>query len=149
MTKTKRIESVAKLAESAELDAAKELAVGQRQMDTAQAQLHQLMSYREEYLLRMREVGKQGMSIGQMQGYQAFISRLDLGIEEQKLKVDRARMALEQKKSQWQSRHMRSQAMDKVLTQCQQKERVLLNKREQKETDERAQRRGGVALLDD
>ncbi|MEW5756511.1 MAG: flagellar export protein FliJ [Pseudomonadota bacterium] len=149
MTKTKRIESVAKLAESAEMDAAKELAISQRQLDTAQAQLHQLMSYREEYLLRMREVGKQGMSIGQMQGYQAFISRLDLGIEEQRLKVDRARVALEQKRGQWQSRHMRSQAMDKVLSQYQQKERLLLNKRDQKDTDERGQRYSGVALLDD
>lgn len=140
MTKSQRINPILKLAEKREQDAARALGGSQHRLLEHQQRLDQLLSYREEYAQRMQEHGVQGITVSQMQGYQTFLSRLDAGIREQQYVLSSAMQEVDRCRSAWQATHIRSQALDKVQLRYLAEEVKVQDKRDQKDSDERALR---------
>lgn len=147
MKKSKRLEPIVKLAENEEMSAARALAECQNRLGAQQARLSQLIAYRKDYIDRMQTQGAAGMQVAQMLSYQRIIAQLDRGITEQSRIVDNARAELEQMKQRWLESRTRTQSMDLVREQHLRQELKQDQRREQKESDERAQRMGSAAPM--
>lgn len=148
MTKSQRMQPILKIAAQREQDASRALGASQRQLLEQQERLQQLQAYRVEYASRMHAQGAHGISASQIQGYQAFLARLDAGISEQEYVLMRAVADMEHKKDAWQSTHIRTQALDKVQVKYHQEETLVITKREQKDTDDYALRLFSSVLTD-
>ncbi len=139
MKKSARMASIVKVAESDEQRAAQALGKSQQQLDVHRERLEQLVDYRSEYVKQLQERASGGISVSQIQSYRAFISQLDLGIEEQHKVIDNMQLDVESKRQEWFARRSQTQAMDKVMSKYHYQEQLLEGKRDQKESDERAQ----------
>lgn len=140
MTKSQRMNPLLKLAERNEQQAARALGVSQQAVQTHEQQLVLLLNYRQEYAERMQSHGSRGMSVTQMQGYQSFLARLDEGIREQRHVLLRAQEEFEHQRRLWQQSHIRTQSLDKVKLRYLAEEVRVQERKDQKDTDERAQR---------
>jgi flagellar FliJ protein len=138
MTKSERLKPLVKVAESKEKNAAKELGECVRIVQERQQRLDQLKQYRQEYAVRFQQEGASGISAQKMNDYRAFIVRLDAGIKEQERLVIEAQRLLEDKKSFWHSKRSRTKALDNAVSRYRTDELRAVERREQRESDERA-----------
>jgi flagellar protein FliJ len=145
MVKSKRIKPIADLARDSEREAAKALGAALQRLNESREQLQQLHAYREEYAQRLQQTGQQGMSAQQLNEYRHFITKIGAAIESQTTVVEQAQAALEEKKKFWFAKRGRSKALDSVLDHYLDDEKKQLEKREQREQDDRAGRSGGKA----
>jgi len=140
MTKSKRLKPVSEIADAKERDAARYMGAQQEILDRHKNKLTELIKYRAEYAEKMVAVGGTGISAGQMQDYSSFIRRLDEAIVFQRSQIELAVRQLEVKQREWRVMHTRSEALNKVVSRYQTAEIREQDKREQNESDERAQR---------
>lgn len=140
ITKSKRLKPISEIAEAKERDAARHMGTQQGVLNKHQSKLVELVKYRSEYTKKMVTAGGQGISAGQMRDYSHFICRLDEAIVFQRSQIELAIRQLEVKQREWQVMHTRSEALNKVVSRYQTAEIREQDKREQKESDERAQR---------
>ena len=139
LKKSVRMASVAKIAESDEQKAAQALGECQQKLEVCRDRLEQLVGYRSEYLSAFNEKAGHGISINQMQRFRSFISQLDHGIEEQQRAIGDAQLEVELKRQEWFGKRTKTKAMGKVVEQHRYQEQLIAGKRDQKESDERAQ----------
>ena len=140
MTKSKRLKPVSEIADAKERDAARYMGAQQEVLDRHKNKLTELIKYRAEYAEKMVAAGGSGISAGQMQDYSSFIRRLDEAIVFQRSQIELAVRQLEIKQREWRVTHTRSEALNKVVSRYQTAEVREQDKREQNESDERAQR---------
>jgi flagellar FliJ protein len=144
MVNSKRFKPIADLARDSEREAAKALGAALQRLNDSKEQLQQLYSYREEYAQRLQQTGQQGMSAQKLNEYRHFITKVNAAIESQTAVVEQTQAALEEKKKFWFAKRGRSKAMDSVLDHYLEDERKQLDKREQREQDDRhGQGQGG------
>ncbi len=141
MKKSVRLASVVKIAESEEQKAIQAFGYCQQQLEVHKGRLRQLTEYRNEYQTQFDQRAGNGISVAQMQSYRAFISQLDLGIEEQNRVIGSTTLELEAKRREWFSKRTKTKAIDKVIEQHVTKEQAQESKRDQKECDERSHTR--------
>jgi len=137
---SKRLQPVQRVAQSRENDAARELGDSQRRMRDQEAKLGDLKRYHQEYLERFETTARQGMSAKQMQEYRVFLEKLDRAIKEQEKVVLASKSECVNRKEQWQQKHVRTQALGKVMDRFRSVEQKAVEKREQDEIDDRNQR---------
>jgi flagellar FliJ protein len=142
MVQSKRLKPVHRIAESREQTAAKELGDSTRYVHEQEARLEELRRYHAEYLERFHSAAKMGMSALQLQEYRAFLAKLERAIREQQEIIKDGRNAHKFKKNNWQQKHVRTQALGKVIDRYKNAENKAEDKREQKESDERNLRGG-------
>jgi flagellar FliJ protein len=142
MVQSKRLKPVHRVAESREQTAAKELGDSTRYVHEQEARLEELRRYHAEYLERFHSAAKMGMSALQLQEYRAFLSKLERAIREQEAIIQDGRNVHKFKKDNWQQKHVRTQALGKVIDRYKQAETKAEDKREQKESDDRNLRGG-------
>ena len=140
MIKSKRLKPISEIADAKERDAARHMGEQQAVLDKHRNKLVELIKYRDEYAEKMVTAGGQGISAGQMQDYGRFIRRLDEAIVFQRSQIDLATRQLEVKQREWRVMHTRSEALNKVVSRYKTAETRAQDKREQNESDERAQR---------
>jgi flagellar FliJ protein len=140
MVKSKRFEPIASLARDSEREAAKALGNALCHLDEQVQRMEQLIAYRADYNQRLNASGSNGMKGQQLNEYLSFLSKLSTAIEQQELAIKQARQELEEKKRFWFARRGRSKALDAVLDKYIQNERKQLEKREQRELDDRNNR---------
>lgn len=140
MVKSKRIEPIADLARNSEREAAKALGQVLQQLDQQQAQLQLLFGYQAEYQRRLNDSASQGMNAQALNEYREFIAKLSLAIEQQEQAVEQARRELDEKKRYWFAKRGRSKALDAVLDRYIKHERQALEKKEQRDHDDRNNR---------
>ncbi len=140
MVQSKRLKPVHRVAESREQTAAKELGDSKRYVHEQEARLEELRRYHAEYLERFHSAAKMGMSAMQLQEYRAFLSKLERAIREQEVIIKDGLNVHKFKKDNWQQKHVRTQALGKVIDRYKKSEIKDKDKREQKETDDRNQR---------
>ncbi len=138
MKKSVRLASVVKIAESEEHKAIQAFGHCQQQLEMHKGRLRQLMEYRNEYQQQFNQRASNGISVAQMQSYRAFISQLDLGIEEQNRVIGSTTLEVEAKRREWFTKRTKTKAIDKVIEQHITKEQAQESKRDQKECDERS-----------
>jgi len=141
MTKSKRLKPISEIADAKERDAARHMGDQQSVLDQHQTKLEELIKYRGEYADKMVAAGGSGVSAGQMQEYSLFIRRLDEAIVFQRSQIELAVRQLEVKQREWRVMHTRSEALNKVVSRYKTAEMREQDRREQNESDERAQRK--------
>ncbi len=142
MTRSERLAPVSKVAEKRERDAVKVMSDCQRAVDEHEKRLIELNNYRDEYSKRMQAAGREGIDPSKLNDYITFIRKLDDAIAFQKKEIEKSKRIYELKKSEWMALRTRSQALDKVVDKYKQEEQQVKDRREQKESDERAQYTG-------
>jgi flagellar FliJ protein len=139
MTSSARLKPVHGFAERKEQDAARAFGETQQRLQSETDKLEQLRQYRREYLERFHAAARQGIPARRVLDYQAFIAKLDEAIGEQEKLLGYARDSNSRAKNQWMEKQSRSKALGKVVENHQQRERIELDKREQRDQDERSQ----------
>lgn len=138
MKRSKRLQPVAKLADTRERDAARLLGRAQQQLKEQEERLQELMQYRAQYNQRFYETGMEGAAAQRLTDYHAFLRRLNDGIRHQTQRVQLARNEAERRKRAWIEARQRVDAMHKAIGRHVVREQYQDGKREQNETDEQA-----------
>lgn len=140
MKKSDRFRPIQQLTVAKEQDAAKALGQANQLLDEHEHRLHELQNYRTEYQQQLMQRGQGGFTAAKMMEMRRFLQSLDQAILQQQQSVEVLRKEREKMRQQWQQAHGRTVAMEKVVLRYQEDEAYHQNKREQKESDEMAQR---------
>jgi flagellar FliJ protein len=139
MTKSKRMEPVARVAEQRERKAAIEMAEFRRFLEAQQTKLDDLNNYRTEYARTFEQAGRGGMDAARMADYRRILARLNDAIVYQEQRLASLHSEYEQVRQRWTDTRTRAAALDKVMERYREEERRDGDRREQGESDERAQ----------
>lgn len=142
MTKSKRLEPVARVADSRERRAAAEFARFRQRLDEQEARLQELIGYRDDYARRFEQDGRKGLDAARMADYRRILIQLGEAIAWQEQRLVALRRDCELLRRRWSDSHTRTAALDKAIERLRGEERRHAERREQGESDERAQRRG-------
>ncbi len=140
MTRSDRMAPVQQVLEGAEQSRARELGEGQRRLDEAEAKLNELRTYHGEYLQTYRKRAEDGTSVTKLRDFQAFLARLEQAQSQQEKLVAQAREMVSNQRRNWQGAARQVKAVETVVDRWRSAERKEGERREQKESDERAQR---------
>ena len=141
MTRTKRLQPVQHVVENAEKRLAQSLAMHERRLNEADNKLAELTRYRGEYEQQYTQRAGSGIGVTELRDYQAFLARLTEAMRQQQAVVQRVRAERDAERVRWQDAARRVKAIDHVVTQWQTEERRVADRRDQRDTDERGQRR--------
>ncbi len=141
MTRAKRLQPVQQLADETERRLARNVAALERRLSEAEAKLEELTRYRQEYESQLNTRAASGMGATALRDYQAFLARLSEAIRQQGALVQRARVERDLERARWQEAATRAKAVDHVIERWRSEERHALERRDQRESDERAQRK--------
>ncbi|MCK9532831.1 MAG: flagellar export protein FliJ [Gammaproteobacteria bacterium] len=141
MRKSKRMEPVLRVAASREDKAAQEFGASRRQLDEHERQLAQLQGYRREYQARFETSGAAGISAARLLDTRRFLAQLDQAIAQQQQAVSNATRLCEQKRQLWLRARQKSQTFIKAKERFEAQESLADDKRDQKASDELAQRK--------
>lgn len=140
MTRSERMAPVQRVFGDAERDRARELGDAQRRLADAEARLEELRAYQSDYQGAFRKRAEDGTSIRALRDFQAFLARLDEALRQQEQAVANAREQAAGSRRNWQGAARQVKAVESVVDRWQSAEARAGERREQKESDERAQR---------
>jgi flagellar FliJ protein len=140
MTRSERMAPVQQVLESSEQARARELGEGQRRLAEAEAKFNELRTYHGEYLLAFRQRAEDGISVTKLRDFQAFIARLEQAVGQQEQIVAQAREQVANQRRNWQGAARQVKAVETVVDRWRGAEVRAGARRDQKESDERAQR---------
>jgi flagellar protein FliJ len=138
MNRSERMQPIKALADTRERDAGAGVAAARRVLEDREKQLEQLRGYRAEYASRAAHEG--AADAVRLQNYHAFLARLTEAIGQQEGLVAAAREELERMTSTWQERRIEAASLGKVVERIADSEQKAADRRDQRETDERALR---------
>ena len=138
MMRSKRLDTVLRIAEDRERDAVGVLAESRGRLVAQEQRLEMLLGYRAEYEGRFKERGAEGMAMGQLLEYRAFLDRLNRAIEQQRAALTEAQQRMKVDRQHWLEEARRAQSLGKVQERLRGDERRSADAQEQRETDERA-----------
>jgi len=147
MTRSQRLRPVANMKQKEQLNSARILNEGFNELKMHEERLLELTHYRDDYVNKFQQLTQIGASIERIRHYQEFIARLNQSIVLQKQRVIDAQRQVELKKVNWRQARARSDAFGKVVDRYRDEESQLNEKRNQKETDDHAQRIGGHGIV--
>jgi len=140
MTRSKRMQPVQQLAQSREQKAGQRLGQSQQYLRAQQAKLEELRVYRDQYARDFEASGGAGLSATRVQDYRIFLARLGEAIRQQEAVIAECCARHEQTRRQWMESRSQGQAIDKLVDRYRRDENRQLDRQEQKEQDDRAQR---------
>jgi flagellar FliJ protein len=138
MTRSERMQPIKALADTRERDAGAGVAAARRELEDREQQLEQLRGYRAEYASRAAREG--AADAVRLQNYHAFLGRLGDAIRQQEELVAAARQDLEHRTASWQERRIEAASLGKAVERIAESEQKAADRREQRDTDERALR---------
>jgi flagellar FliJ protein len=145
MTRAKRLQPVQQIVEDQQRALARSLAAIEKRLNDAESKLGELERYRQEYETQFSMRAQSGIGVMDLRDYQAFLARLSEAVKQQQALVHRARADRDGERTRWREAATRAKALDHVVERWQNEERVLLDRKEQRESDERAQRKVGIS----
>ena len=141
MPRIRQLKTAHGVLESDERRKAQTLASSERQVMESEAKLAELGGYRDAYLRDFASRAGGGMTAARARDYQAFLARLDEALREQTEVVARARATRTELLARWRGAAQHTAAVDRALQRGLTEEQRRLERREQSDADERAQRR--------
>lgn len=141
MTRAKRLEPVQHIVDEAQKRLAMSVAAYEKRLLDGEKKLGELVSYQAEYERGFQQRAATGIGVTEMRDYQAFLARLAEAIKQQQALVNRARAEHEAERVKWQEALKRCKALGHVVERWQAEERHVADQRDQRESDERAQRK--------
>lgn len=140
MTRSDRMAPVQQVLEQGEQARARELGEAQRRLADAEAKLNELKTYHGEYQKAFRQRAEDGTRVNSLRDFQAFLARLELAVSQQEKLVATAREQTAHQRRNWQGAARQVKAVETVVDRWRNEEARAGDRRDQKETDERAQR---------
>lgn len=140
MKRAKRLEPVQHIVDEAQKQLAMSVAAFEKRVLDGEVKLGELERYKAEYEQGFAQRAGRGIGVMELRDYQAFLARLAEAIKQQQALVTRARAEHEAERVKWQEALKRSKALSHVVERWQAEERHVIERREQRESDERAQR---------
>ncbi|MBC3809067.1 flagellar export protein FliJ [Undibacterium seohonense] len=137
---TSALTTLIELAENDVDNAAKNLGRAIKAKDDANEQLNLLNQYRADYVIRFQNNAQQGLNVSQFTNFQGFIGKLDQAIDGQQRLVADAEYKIEIAKKVWQECEKKRLSYKTLIDRNAAAEVKKENKRDQKQTDERAGR---------
>lgn len=128
------------LAQSKTDEATRRLGQLQSTHSSATEKLDMLLRYRQEYLDQLQLQMRDGVASAQVRNFQHFIGTLDGAIEQQRAVALQADTRLAHGRRDWQHTQRRLTSFDTLADRVRQQEMTALQKREQRDHDERAAR---------
>nr|MDP2189890.1 flagellar export protein FliJ [Rhodoferax sp.] len=107
---------------------------------SAAEKLELLLQYRQEYLDQLQSQMRDGVAAAQLRNFQHFIGTLDDAIEQQRALTSQADTRLVHGRGDWQQTKRSLNSFDTLADRVRQQEITALNKREQRDSDERTVR---------
>ena len=107
---------------------------------SAVEKLDMLQQYRQEYLEQMNGQMRDGVAAASVRNFQHFIGTLDGAIEQQRALTEQADTRLGHGRSDWQDSKRRLSAFDTLADRVRQQEMIIVNRKEQRDSDERSAR---------
>lgn len=144
MKRSKRLEPVGALAEEAERACATQVAALQGRLADAERRCAELKRYLGEYQNMFQRRASAGMGVTGMRDYQTFIARLGEAVRQQEGVIEQLRGDCERARAQWLAAAARKSAVSKVIANVRSEDQKIEERRNQKESDEHAQRLGGA-----
>ncbi|MBK7251392.1 MAG: flagellar export protein FliJ [Gammaproteobacteria bacterium] len=126
--------------ESTERREAERLAGCERRLGECEAKLEELRRYHAEYELALRQRGREGMNAAAARDYKVFLARLIAAIDQQTRLLARVRAERDAMHAQWRTAARRSHSVGELVTRWRDDERRTLERRDQRESDDRGQR---------
>lgn len=134
--RSERFKPIHHLARQSEDVAAQTLGKIQNELSAHHLKLSELLQYYDDYITSYNDKAAKGMSIVQVQGYQKFISQLELAITQQKEHIARVTEACNSSREDWTVERQKAQVLEKVITRYQKQETQTANRQEQRLSDE-------------
>ena len=146
MKKSQRMQMIVEIKATQEKKALEALGAAQRKMLAMQAQLDNLIAYRQGYQDQFSRLGSTGVKVGQLLEFRAFIDKLDQAIAGQQQTMLIFERELTEKRKIWEELHQQGHGLQKLRDSALKSEIQQAAKIEQGEQDERAARVGGNSL---
>ena len=140
MTRSERLAPVQRVLGQTEQQRARDLGEARQRLVAAETKLQDLQQYRQDYERVFQQRATTGQSVMALRDFQVFLARLDQAIQQQTQIAEAARGDVAGRTTRWQSAARQVKAVDSVVGRWQGEERRADDRREQKDTDERAQR---------
>ena len=140
MLRSERLGIVLAVAEDAERKAATALATAAARVEEGERKLAELERYAREYRDSLRHRTTAGIHAAQLRAFHAFIARLADAVAQQAVIVERVREERDSCEARWQEAGRRAKSVGKAVEQASEEERRAEARRDQRESDERAQR---------
>lgn len=147
MLRSERLEPVFDIAANHERTAAQAFAAAGERLQQAEAKLAELERYAVEYRAALHARTAGGIDATQLRAFHGFIAKLAEAIGQQCALVERARGERAMLRESWLEASRRTQAVGKVIEHATTEERRAVERREQHDNDERAQRAYMTAAL--
>jgi flagellar protein FliJ len=141
MKRAKRLEPVQNLVDDAQRRLAQSVSTLERRVLDGEAKLNELQRYKAEYEQQFSQRAGRGIGATELRDYQAFLARLAEAIKQQQALVTRARAEHQAERLKWQEALKKAKALGHVVDRWQAEERQVSERRDQRESDERAQRK--------
>jgi flagellar FliJ protein len=134
------MQPVQQLAQSREQKAVQKLGQSQQYLQAQQAKLEELRAYRDQYARDFEASGGDGLGATRVQDYRIFLGRLSEAVRQQEAVIAQCCTRHEQTRQQWMESRSQSRAFAKLVDSYRQEENKQLDRKEQKEQDDRAQK---------
>ena len=145
MLRSERLGTVLAVAEDAERKATAALATAAARVEEAERKLAELERYAREYRDSLRHRTAAGIHAAQLRAFHAFIARLADAVAQQAVIVERVREERDSLEVRRQEAGRRAKSVGKAVEQASGDERRAEARRDQRESDERAQRASSAA----
>lgn len=140
MKRAQRLEVVQRTVDEAERRRAERLAACQRHLEESELKLRELERYHAEYARGFGLRAGAGLAGANARDYQVFLARLAEAVRQQAQIVLRARAECDAEREQWRNAAQRAHSVGRLVESWRDEDRRALDRREQRESDERAQR---------
>jgi flagellar FliJ protein len=142
---SKRIDPLLKRAQDHEDEVARDLAERQRMLDTHLSRLDELRRYAEEYA----NAQMAATSPAQLLNRRAFLDRLDTAVAQQRQTVDSNREKVEAERARLILASRDKAVLEQLAASYRAQEKVLVDRRDQREMDDLGARRSRLARAED
>lgn len=142
MTRARRLKPVHEVANDAERTCAARVGAAEQKLREAAGREQDLRRYRDEYRVSFDARARQGLEVRSLREYQAFIAKLSAAIEAQEALQKQMRRECDKERVGLRAAITRRMALGKVIERINNEERTMDERRNQRESDERAQMRG-------
>jgi flagellar FliJ protein len=140
MKRSERMQTVERVVSDVERKRAEALAARERHVTDCENKLSELESYQKSYAEQFQTRAGAGMGAVGLRDFQTFMVRLGEAVKQQAQLVVKAKADRDAERVVWQHAAQRAEAVGGLVERWQKDEQRQDDKREQSESDERAQR---------
>jgi flagellar protein FliJ len=140
MKRSQRLQMVQQVVDDNERRRAERFQSSEKRVAECEAKLAELEAYQLSYARDFTSRAGQGIGAAGLRDYQTFLARLGEAVRQQTQLAQRARLERDADRENWQGAAQRAEAVGQIVKRWQGEERRAVDRQEQLESDERAQR---------